>query len=341
MYDIIVIGAGPAGLSAAITARARDKKVLVISNKPQESPLAKARRIDNYPGLPRIDGLRMLKLMLAHARDMQVKFVFERAISILSTGEHFTVATGDRNFETRSVILATGAYLDKAFKGEEEFLGRGVSYCATCDGMLHRTQSVCVVGLSAEAIDEANFLARIGAKVVFLSKWKPVGIDENIEVKRGVLVEIKGDATGVFELRYREYRENTGDGPAGAPADASASDANASTDAGSQVDNPNDSEASDVQADPDNIPASTTKSIPCTGVFILRSAITPDVLMAGLELIDGSVAVDHVMGTNKPGLFAAGDCVGNPLQVAAAVGEGQRACFSAVKYIDQNRANRE
>jgi thioredoxin reductase (NADPH) len=312
MYDIIVIGAGPAGLSAAITARARDKKVLVLSNKPQESPLAKARCVDNYPGLPHISGLQMLELMLSHARDMQVEFVFERVISILSVGEHFTVATGGKNFETRSVILATGAHLGKPFKGEEELLGRGVSYCATCDGMLYRTQSVCVVGLSAEAIGEANFLARIGAKVVFLSKTEPIGLDESIEVKRGVVVEIKGDMMGVSELRYREYRGNSG---------ASRDDAQ--------------DEARDGAT------ADAVKSIRCTGVFILRTAITPNALMPGLEFIDGSVTVDHAMGTNKPGIFAAGDCVGNPLQVAVAAGEGQRACFSAVKYIDQNVARSE
>jgi thioredoxin reductase (NADPH) len=289
MHDIIVIGAGPAGLSAAITARARDKKVLIISNKPQESPLAKAKYVDNYPGIPQSSGLQILGRMIAHARDLQVDFVYERVISILPMGGHFAVATGGANYDARAIILATGAHLGKPFKGEEEFLGRGVSYCATCDGMLYRDQTVCVVGLNAEAIDEANFLARIGAKVIFLTKKTPFGLDDGIVVEEGAVVEIKGDMMGVCELVYRAS-QNRG-----------------------------------------------IKSIPCAGVFVLRPFIMPDALMSGLELADGSVAVDPTMSTNKPGVFAAGDCVGRPLQVAIAVGEGQRACFSAVQYLDQSR----
>jgi thioredoxin reductase (NADPH) len=292
MYDIIVIGAGPAGLSAAITSRARDKKVLVVSNKPQESALAKAKHVDNYPGLPQSSGLQILERMIAHARDLRVDFVYERVISVLPVGECFTVATGGANFDARAIILATGTHLGKPFKGEEEFLGRGVSYCATCDGMLYRGQTVCVVGLNAEARDEANFLAGIGAKVTFLtkktaSKEATLGLDENITVAEGAVVEIKGDMMGVSELVYRDARDRS------------------------------------------------VKSIPCTGVFVLRSCITPDALMAGLKLADGSVAVDHTMSTSMTGVFAAGDCVGRPLQVAIAVGEGQRACFSAVQYLDR------
>jgi thioredoxin reductase (NADPH) len=294
MHDIIVIGAGPAGLSAAITARARDKKVLIISNKPLESPLAKAKHVDNYPGIPRSSGLQILERMIAHARDLQVDFVYERVISVLPMGGHFAVATGGASFDARAIILATGAHLGKPFKGEEEFLGRGVSYCATCDGMLYRGQTVCVVGLNAEARDEANFLAGIGAKVTFLtkaasSKGAPLGLDKDIVVEEGAVVEIKGDLMGVTELVYRAA-QNRG-----------------------------------------------IKSIPCTGVFVLRPFIMPDALMAGLELADGSVAVDHTMSTNMAGVFAAGDCVGRPLQVAIAAGEGQRACFSAVQYLDQIR----
>jgi thioredoxin reductase (NADPH) len=294
MHDIIVIGAGPAGLSAAITARARDKKVLIISNKPQESPLAKAKHVDNYPGLPQSTGLQILERMIAHARDLQVDFVYERVISVLPMSGHFAVATGGASFDARAIILATGAHLGKPFKGEEEFLGRGVSYCATCDGMLYRGQTVCVVGLNAEAIDEANFLAEIGTRVIFLtkkadSKEMSLGLDKSIVIEEGAVVEIKGDMMGVTELVYRAA-QNRG-----------------------------------------------IKSISCAGVFVLRPFITPNALMAGLELADGSIVVDHAMRTNKAGVFAAGDCVGRPLQVAVAVGEGQRACFSAVQYLDQIR----
>ncbi|MDR1185273.1 MAG: NAD(P)/FAD-dependent oxidoreductase [Coriobacteriales bacterium] len=287
MHDIAIIGAGPAGLSAAITARARDKKVLVISNKPQESRLAKSKLIENYPGLPRVSGLHLLEQMISQARDLGVEFLYERAISVLPMGERFAIATGSTNTDVRSVILATGAHIAKPFAGEAEFLGRGVSYCATCDGMLYRTATVCVVGLSAEAVEEANFLAGIGAKVIFLAKKIPHGLNENIMVEEGTVAEIKGDTMSVTALDFK----------------ASGTD--------------------------------KIESILCSGVFILRPSIAPDALITGLDLADGHIMVDGAMSTSITGIFAAGDCVGKPLQIAKAVGEGQCACFSATEYLDR------
>jgi thioredoxin reductase (NADPH) len=288
MRDIAIIGAGPAGLSAAITARARDKKVLVVSNKPQNSPLAKSKLIENYPGLPQVSGLRLLEQMVSQARELGVEFLYERALSVLPMGERFTIATANTNIDTRSVILAVGAQIAKPFAGEAEFLGRGVSYCATCDGMFYRAATVCVVGLSVEAVEEANFLARIGAKVIFLAKKTPHGLDGGIMVEKGAVVEIKGDMMGVTGLSFKS-------------------------------------------SDTDKV-----ETVACGGVFILRPSIAPDALIGGLGLADGHIMVDATMATNVTGVFAAGDCIGKPLQIAKAVGEGQRACFSATEYLDQN-----
>jgi thioredoxin reductase (NADPH) len=285
MYDITIVGAGPAGLSAAITARARNKEVLVVSNKPQESPLAKSQLVENYPGLPQVSGLKLLEEMLAQAHDLGTAFRYERVISVLPMGEYFSVTSGSDVLETRSVILATGIQLTKPYSGEVEFLGRGVSYCATCDGMLYRRSTVCVVGLNAESVEEANFLAELGAKVVFIAKKPTTGLAETILAEQGTVTEIKGDAMGVTELTFK------------------------------------------------NKVTEKIESIPCNGVFILRSSIAPSALIPSLELLDGSIAVDKQMHTNIPGVFAAGDCTGKPLQIAKAVGEGQQACFSAVEYL--------
>ena len=206
MYDIAIIGAGPAGLSAAITARARDKRTLIISNKPQESPLAKAKLVENYPGVAAVSGLQLLELMLAQAGSLGVEFSYERLISVLPMGEYYSLTTGKELFEARSVILATGAQRGKPYPGEAEFLGRGVSYCATCDGMLYKAATVCVVGLNSEAVEEANFLQGIGAKVSFVSPkvgaspGELPGLSSEIRLINGKPVEVQGDMMGVTAL---------------------------------------------------------------------------------------------------------------------------------------------
>jgi thioredoxin reductase (NADPH) len=207
-YDIAVIGAGPAGLSAAITARARDKQVVVVSNKPQQNPLAKSKLVDNYPGLPGVSGLELLEQMHAHAHNMGVVFEYARVISVLPMGSEqaprFSVTTSDDIIDARTVIVCVGTAAAKPFAGEQEYLGRGVSYCATCDGMLYRTATVCVVGLEADAPEEAGFLAGIGARVHYVAAKLPVELPEGIFAHEGRALAIEGDAMGVTGLRIAE-----------------------------------------------------------------------------------------------------------------------------------------
>ncbi|HBT96030.1 MAG TPA: thioredoxin reductase [Coriobacteriia bacterium] len=285
MYDIAIVGAGPAGLSAAIWARSRNKEVLVISNKPEESRLAKAKHIANYAGMPEISGLAMLKTMVKQAEDLEVSFIYDRVTSITSTGEYFMLSAGQDAYQARAVILAPGTNNAKPFSGENDYLGRGVSHCATCDGMFYKNASVTVVGLNNEAPKEANFLKDIGAKVTYLSPKPTLGLDDDIEAITGSAVEVKGDKLGVTELVYKHAE--TGE----------------------------------------------LETVYCAGVFILRPQIAPDTLIAGLEVQDGHIVVDEKMQTNITGVFAAGDCLGEPLQVAKAVGEGQVACYHAIEYL--------
>jgi thioredoxin reductase (NADPH) len=293
MYDIVIVGAGPAGLSAAITARARNKEVLVVSNKPQDNPLAKSKLVDNYPGVPGVTGLTLLERMVAHAHDAGALFTYARVISVLSMGSaetpRFSVTTSDDVIDARTVILATGTQSAQPFPGEQEYLGRGVSYCATCDGMLYRTATVCVAALSPEAAEEADFLATLGATVHYLAKSAPSGLTSGIYTHEGTIKAIEGDALGVTNVQFTEK-------------------------IGQQT--------KDV-------------SIPCVGVFILRPSIAPDALVLGLELKDGFIVTNTQGRTNIPGVFAAGDCTGKPLQVAKAVGDGQKACFAAIALLDQ------
>ncbi|MDR3316345.1 MAG: NAD(P)/FAD-dependent oxidoreductase [Coriobacteriales bacterium] len=286
MYDIAIIGAGPAGLSAAITARARNKSVLVVSNKPQESPLAKAQLVDNYPGIPHVSGLALLERMLEQAHALGAEFEYARVITVLPLDTHFSITTSTEIYDAKAIILAVGVAKSKAYEGEEAFLGRGVSYCATCDGMLYRSATVCVIGEMPEAVEEANFLSELGAKVTYLAKKAPQGLKEGIFVQEGRARAIKGDLMGVTAVQL---------------------------------------EAQSAEGE---------SEIPCNGVFVLRPSIAPTALLAGIVLDEGALLVDKNMRTSLPGVFAAGDCVGRPLQVVKAAGEGQRASLSAVEYLD-------
>ncbi|MDR2671803.1 MAG: NAD(P)/FAD-dependent oxidoreductase [Coriobacteriales bacterium] len=301
MYDIAVIGGGPAGLSAAITARARNKEVLVVSNPAQENPLATSRRIDNYPGLPAVSGLALLKTMHAQAHDLKARFLQARVITVVPVSAApavqiasqdtqitritaqkttFAITTSNDYLEAKSVIIACGATSSgKAYPGEQEYLGRGVSYCATCDGMLYRQATVVVAGLSPEAVEEANFLAELGATVHYVAKKLPQSLDARIHRHAGRLLSIEGDALGVTHCVISERR------------------------------------------------------VACTGVFLLRPGVAPKNLLPGLAVQDGYIQVDAAMRTNIEGVFAAGDATGKPLQIAKAVGQGQIAALSAAEYL--------
>ena len=301
MYDIAIIGAGPAGFSAGITARAHNKHTVIISNKPQDNPLAKSTLVENYPGMPSTSGLNLLTTMAKQTQTLGCEFMHARVIAILPVTENkttrFAITAGNDYIEAKSLILAVGAGVaSKLFEGELEFLGRGVSYCAVCDGMLFRNSTVCVVGLSAEAFGEARLLAELGATVYYLVpkqtkdfKAPDFKIPANMYIREAVVRAIEGDALGITGVRIRE------------------------------------------KADGHN----KESVISCQGVFVLRPSIAPVSLLASLDLENGGlIKTDKRMHTNVSGVFAAGDCTGKPFQIAKAVGEGQIACFSAVEYLD-------
>lgn len=262
--DILVIGGGPAGLSAAVNARARGRSVLVVSNPLEENPLWPAERVDNYPGLPGVSGADLLRDLRRHAERSGAEFLTGRALSSVQMGDAWYVSVGTDMYNAKAVILAVGVARGKKFPGEAEFLGRGVSYCATCDGMLYRGKDVAVLGYSDSARQEAEFLERIGCRVTYFDRPRTC--------------EIRGGD---------KVRSVTCDG--------------------------------------------RTADVEC--VFILRPALAPTDLFPGLETEQGYVAVNRRMATNLPGLFAAGDCTGGPLQVAKAVGEGLIAGQSAAAHV--------
>ena len=280
-YDIAVIGSGPAGLSAAINARARGKTVLVVGNDYRESPLYRAERVDNYLGMPGRTGAELMEAYRRHAEAMEVDFRTGRVLNIMQMDGTSYLSIGSDMETAGAVVLATGVARGKKLPGEARYLGRGVSYCATCDGMLYRGKPVAVVGLAPDAPEEANFLQGIGCQVTYISAREPEGLVPAIRwVRQTGRLEIVGEEAATA-LRIGDTE------------------------------------------------------LPAQCIFLLRSAFPPTDLLPDLALEDGYITVDRRMRTNLPGVFAAGDCTGLPLQLSKAVGEGLVAGQAAAEYVDQ------
>lgn len=165
-FDIIIIGGGIAGTSAALTAMNRGKRTAVIANPMESESLYKAEKITNYPGLAGLSGRELSELLRRQLVGSGAKLIRGRALNVMDMGGSFGVAAGNDFYEAMAVILALGITREKLYPGEAEFLGRGVSYCATCDGMLYRGKTVALIGNNREAYDDADFLRGIGCNVL-------------------------------------------------------------------------------------------------------------------------------------------------------------------------------
>lgn len=205
LYDSAIIGGGPAGVSAALTLRARGKSVLIVSSGIEGNPLYKAPEISNYPGLPNISGREMLEAFEKQAAASGAETVYGRALNIMDMGGRFAVGVGADFYSAKTVIIASGIDQASSFEGERELLGRGVSYCATCDGMLYRNKKTAVIGWSVQAEEEADFLRSIGCQVSYFEgrgkKYKILGADRVEGLLTGSGERVEADA--VFILRNK------------------------------------------------------------------------------------------------------------------------------------------
>lgn len=194
MIDIAIIGAGPAGLSAAITGAIRNRKVTVFGNHISTSFIYKADKVNNYLGLKGVSGKEMMENFEKHAKDLGVDIQYGKVIDIFPMGTHYTLNVENNFIEAKTVILANGLSKTKVLEGEQELLGRGVSYCATCDGMLYRGKDVIVVADSSHAEEEAEFLAEICNKVTYIPLYKEINkLSDKIEVVKVRPTKILGE----------------------------------------------------------------------------------------------------------------------------------------------------
>lgn len=185
MLDMIIIGSGPAGLTAAIYAARAGLDALVLEKAPMSGgQITNTEQVDNYPGLYGIGGFEMGMKFREHAEAMQAKFAEAEALSIAKQEDFFTVATKEQTYETKTIILAGGTtYAQLNVEGEAQWKGRGVSYCATCDGAFFRNRVTAVVGGGDVAVSDALFLSKMCSRVYVIHRRDNLRAAENLQKK--------------------------------------------------------------------------------------------------------------------------------------------------------------
>ena len=223
IFDIAIIGGGPAGLSAALTGRIRNKSVILFEHMDFSKKLQKAHLVDNYLGMPQITGQGMMQQFLSHAMAHEPKLIKEKVVNIFPGERIFTLLTPGNTYEARTVIIATGVVSTSLFMGEKEFLGKGVSYCATCDGMMYRGKDVAVISYAEEGEHEAVYLKELCRKVYYLPQYKgssivrsdltvindrPESIVGDVVVEKLLMAKEELNVHGVFIIRDSDPVEN-------------------------------------------------------------------------------------------------------------------------------------
>ncbi|CAH2214756.1 NAD(P)/FAD-dependent oxidoreductase [Tepidibacter aestuarii] len=193
-YDVAILGSGPAGLSAAINAKVRNKSIIVFGNSNLSDKIIKAPKVDNYLGIHGVNGENLKDMFKSHIDKMGIEITEERINNVYAMGEYFALMMNEKTYEATTVILATGIEYAKPIKGEENYLGKGVGYCATCDAALYRGKNVVIVGYNTEAEEEANFLMEIASKVYYIPMYKgEYDLNGSIEVIKDVPIEVRGE----------------------------------------------------------------------------------------------------------------------------------------------------
>ncbi len=193
-YDIAIIGSGPAGMEAAITAKIRNKNILLLSSNDSSEKVGKAHLFENYLGLPNISGQNLNKAFLEHLKTLDIEITPAKVTNIYDMGDYFNIQAETQLYVAKSVILATGVNFGRPYENEEKFLGRGVSYCATCDGNLYKGKKVVVIASSQKEEKEANFLASLASNVLYIPLYKDIlNLNSNIEVIREIPTLIEGN----------------------------------------------------------------------------------------------------------------------------------------------------
>ncbi|MEO0093217.1 MAG: thioredoxin-disulfide reductase [candidate division WOR-3 bacterium] len=302
MYDVIVIGGGPAGLTAGIYCARAMLKTLLLEKETLGGQAAKTPIIENYPGFPEgIEGVNLIERMVEQTKKFGVEIAIEVVEKIILSNGDKIIRTDKKEYQTKAVIIATGSrYKELGVPGEKELVGRGVSYCAICDGPLFRNRIVGVVGGGDSALTEAIYLSKIAQKVYLIHRRDQFRAARSIQEKISTINNIETILNKLVKSIKGEKRLE-----------------------------------SIIIVDKNSNQESELK---LNGLFIYVGFLPNTDFIKGLINLDetGYVITDENLETNISGVFAAGDVRKKTLrQIATAVGDGAMAAIMAERYLGQ------
>ncbi|HEX5642437.1 MAG TPA: thioredoxin-disulfide reductase [Thermoleophilia bacterium] len=304
VYDVVIVGAGPAGLTAAIYASRGRLKTAVLERNMAGGQIALTDLVENYPGFPEgISGFDLSQKMKEQAEKFGAEMREIEGVAELRSDPEgcWIVATDREQIRTRAVILAPGVEPRRSgIPGEAEFIGRGVSWCATCDGALYRGKTVAVIGGGDAAVEEGMFLTKFAEKVYLVHRRD--------ELRAAPIAQERAFANPKFEFVWDSIPK--------------------------QIDGAEMVEALEVE----NVKTGEGRSLPVNGVFMYIGQIPNTAWLKDTVELDeyGHIVTDELLRTKLPGVFACGDARANPLkQIAMAVGEGALAAVQVGHYLDE------